>query len=310
MSVQHTGTHVVSAHGNENCIELFNESTRVVLEPKLGGRVLIYALREKNVLWINPENEGKVYTPGEPYGHPGAGRFDYGPEKTGPEKSALFFGSWEGKITGPREAVLISQKDPVTGISLERHFTLGESGSHLSCTQIIRNTSENTARHYHWSRTFVKGGGISFTPLNPNSKYPKGYLVYGPGDVMDFEPEEEDNARTREGILEILGPLSRPKFVMDCDKGWLAYITRENQLFIKKFKIYPDRPYGDMAAPTASIWYNKNLMCEIEPLGPLEVLEPGESASFTEHWYLYDYTYPSDRKADLAELKAIIRKSR
>lgn len=309
MSAQHPGTQIVSAHGNENCIELFNESSRVVLEPKLGGRVLVYALKGKNVLWINPENEGNPYTPGEPYGHPGAGRFDYGPEQTGPKKSALFFGSWVGKITGPREAVMVSQQDPATGITLERRFTLDESGSHLSCTQIIRNTSGRTARHYHWSRTFAKGGGISLTPLNPHSKYPKGYLVYGPGDVMDFKPEEEANIRTRDGILEIMGAISRPKLVMDCDKGWLAYITLDNQLFIKKFKIYPDRPYGDMAAPTASIWYNKDLMCEIEPLGPLEVLEPGESASFTEHWYLYDYNYPADRKADLEEIKSIILKS-
>jgi len=310
MPAQHPGTKIITAYGNENCIVLFNESTRVVLEPNLGGRVLVYELNGNNVLWMNIKNEGKAYSPGEHYGHPGAGRFDYGPEKTGPKKSALFFGPWEGKIIGPREAVLVSRKDPVTGISLERRFKLDESGSHLSCTQIIKNTSDHTVRHYHWSRTFAKGGGISLTPLNPHSKYPHGYLIYGPGDVMDFEPDEEPNIRTRDGILEIIGAPSRPKFVMDCDQGWMAYVTLDNQLFIKKFKIFPDRPYGDMAAPTVSIWYNKDIMCEIEPLGPLEILEPDESASFTEHWYLYDYTYPADREADLSEVKSLIYHSR
>lgn len=309
MMGQYTGTRIVTEHGNENCIELFNETTRVVLEPNVGGRVLVYALNGNNVLWINSENEGKPYEKGKRPGHPGAGRFDYGPEKTGHKSSALFFGPWKGTITGEREAVLTSEKAPVSGITLERRFKLDESGSHLSCTQIIINTSDHTARHYHWSRTFAKGGGISLTPMNPHSKYPKGYLIYGPGNVMDFNPENEPNIRTRDGILEITGPPSRPKFVMDCDQGWLGYITLDDQLFIKKFKIYPDRPYGDMAAPTVSIWYNKDIMCEIEPLGPVEILEPGEAASFTEHWYLYDYDYPSDRTADLEEITQIIKKS-
>jgi hypothetical protein len=310
MAAQYEGTRIVTEHGNEHCIELYNGSTRVVLEPNLGGRVLIYALYNNNVLWINPENEGTPYEPGKPFGHPGAGRFDYGPEKTGPKSSALFFGPWKGVITGPREAVMASEVDPVTGIRLERRFILDEQGSHLSCTQTMINASDQTVRHYHWSRTFVKGGGISLTPLNPNSRYPKGYLVYGPGEVMDFDPEEEPNIRTRDGILEIIGPPGRPKFVMDCDQGWLVYITLDNQIFIKKFKIFPDRQYGDMAAPTVSVWYNKNLMCEIEPLGPMEVIEPGESASFTEDWYLNDFTYPCGRQADLEEIKRIVQLSK
>ena len=302
MSGQHPGAKIVSEHGNLNCIELSNETTRVVLEPNLGGRVLVYALNGKNVLWINPENEGKPYVSGKRYGQPGAGRFDYGPETTGPRKSHLFYGPWKGEITGPRQAIMTSEIDPVTGVTLERRFKLDEEGSHLACTQIIINSSNKTVRHYHWSRTFAKGGGISLTPLNPHSRYPKGYLIYGPGKVMDYNPADEPNVRVRDGVLEIIGPPSRPKFVMDCSKGWLGYITLDDQLFIKKFKIYPDRQYGDMAAPTVSVWYNKDMVCEIEPLGPLEILEPGESAAFTEHWYLYDYTYPSDRSSNLKEI--------
>ena len=300
---QYAGTKIVNELGNENCIELSNANTRVVLEPNLGGRVLIYALNGKNVLWINDRNEGTPYEEGKPYGHPGAGRFDYGPEKTGKKTPALFFGKWKAEITGPRQATLFSETDPVSGIALERRFKLGAEGSHLECVQLIRNQGESTVRTYHWSRTFVKGGGISLTPMNPHSKYPEGYLIYGPDNEMIYKPEPEPNIRLRDDILEIIGPPSRPKFVMDPDKGWLAYITTDDQLFIKKFKIYPERPYWDMAAPTVSVWYNKDLMCEVEPLGPLEILEPGEAASFTEHWYLYDYQYPEDRKADLEDVR-------
>lgn len=304
---QFPGTKIVTEYGNENCIELSNETTRVVLEPNLGGRVLIYELNGNNILWINEKYEAKPYVPGESNGYPSAGRIDIGPEQTGKKRPALFMGEWKGKITGPRTAVLTSQKDTSTGVQLVRTFTLDDSGSHLSCTQVIKNVSEETVRHYFWARTFVEGGGISLTPLNPHSRYPKGYLMYGPGRVMDFEPAGEPNIRTRDGILEIIGPPSRPKFVMDCSEGWLAYVSLDNHLFIKKFPVFEDRVYGDMAGNTVSIWYNKDMMCEIEPMGPLEIIEPGGEASFTEHWYLFDYEWPVDRKVSLEDVRSRIQ---
>jgi hypothetical protein len=301
---KHHGTAIVTEYGNENCIELSNATTRVVLEPNLGGRVLVYALKGNNVLWINPENEGKPWAPGMNYGHPGAGRFDIGPEKTGVPRPALWWGKWKGRITGPRQAVLISQADTSTGVQLVRTFTLAEEGSHLVCEQTIRNVSDQTVHHFHWSRTFAEGGGISLTPLNSRSRYPKGYLIYGPGNVMDYMPADEPNIRVRQGILEILGPPARPKFVMDCAEGWLAYISLDDQLFIKKFEVYPQRVYGDMAGNNVSIWYNQDIMCEIEPMGPMESIPPGGSASFTEHWYLFDYNFPASMDVDLGGVRA------
>ena len=81
---------------------------------------------------------------------------------------------------------------------------------------------------------------------------------------------------------------------------------RYNQLFIKKFPVYPERVYGDMAGNTVSVWYDKDKLCEIEPMGPLEIIAPGGEASFTEHWYLFDYKYPADKKADLDDIRSRI----
>jgi hypothetical protein len=123
---------------------------------------------------------------------------------------------------------------------------------------------------------------------------------------MDFMPEEP-NVRIRGGILEITGPPVRRKFVMDVSEGWLAYITKDDQLFLKKFMVYPERLYGEMSAANVSIWYNKEQMCEIEPMGPLETISPGEEVSFTEEWYLIDYEYPEDKLADLSKLTKLIK---
>ena len=60
-------------------------------------------------------------------------------------------------------------------------------------------------------------------------------------------------------------------------------ITKDNQLFVKKFPVYPERVYGEMSTANACVWYNtEEWMCEIEPIGPMETIKPGEEASFTE----------------------------
>jgi hypothetical protein len=301
------GTAIISQFGYDNCIELKNSDVRVVLEPNLGGRVLVYELHGKNVLSRDPLMDGKKYEPELNAGSPPGGRFDIGPEKITPARPALFYGKWESRITGRFKAQLISQKDTSTGVQLIRNFRLDKNSSKLICTQIIKNISNKTKRYCFWSRTFVKGGGISLTPLNPNSRFPKGYINYGPGTVMDFMPADEPNVRVRNGILEITGAPERPKFVMDVNEGWLAYITNDDQLFIKKFPVYPERIYGEMSAANVSIWYYKEEKCEIEPIGPMESIKPGEEVSFTETWYLLDYKYPADKFPDLERLHAIIK---
>ena len=55
------------------------------------------------------------------------------------------------------------------------------------------------------------------------------------------------------------------------------------------------------------IWYNtEERMCEIEPLGPLETIRPGEQVSFTETWYLFDFKYPEDKIPDQEKIISIL----
>lgn len=304
---QYAGVRIVNENKYPDCIEISNRSTRVVLEPNLGGRVLKYELNGKNVLFVDPKDDGRIWEKGVSI-HPCGGRADFGPEKTVPSHPILFMGKWTGKIIGARQAEMISQKDSVTGVQLVRRFKLAENGSLLEFTQIIRNVSKETKRYCHWSRTFVKGGGISLTPIRTDSRYPKGYLTYGPGPIINFMPEKEDNVSVRDGIMEITGLVKLPKFMTDGTAGWLAYITKDDQLFIKSYPVFPDRYYGEMAAGTASVYYFKEEYCEIEPIGPMESIAPGKEVSFTEKWLLSDYNYPLNKKAELKDILSIIDK--
>ena len=64
------GTAIITQYGFNNCIELKNNEVRVVLEPNIGGRVLVYELNGKNVLYRDSTQDGAVFKtgPGSPAG--------------------------------------------------------------------------------------------------------------------------------------------------------------------------------------------------------------------------------------------------
>jgi len=299
------GTAWVSYRGSDGCVELSNGTTRVVLEPNVGGRVVEYSLNGQNSLYQSPEKPAEGVR-GE---RPDAGRFDIGPEMTSPPRPQLWQGKWKAEIIGPGAARLTSEKDTSSGIQLIREFRLDRNSSHLSCIQTIINISDSTKRYNHWSRTLAVGGGICIVPLTPDSRFPLGYIYYGPGSVLNYRHEKTPNIRVRNGFLEILGTPPEPKFGIDSYAGWLGYITPSNLLFVKKFPVYPDRVYGEVAAYTISLWYYKNEMCELEPIGPRETLKPGERASFTEDWWLLPYEFPQGKDVDLAAFEGYIQKN-
>jgi hypothetical protein len=50
-------------------------------------------------------------------------------------------------------------------------------------------------------------------------------------------------------------------------------------------------------------------MIELEPIGPRERLNPGESASFTEDWWLLSHPFPKDgERIDLKALAGEVEK--
>ena len=86
----------------------------------------------------------------------------------------------------------------------------------------MRNVSPHATRWCHWSRTFAQGGRIAIVPLSPQSRFPKGWVRYGPGPAINFRPEDP-HVRRRGDFVEVLGPLQHPKLGFDSAAGWLAY---------------------------------------------------------------------------------------
>ena len=300
------GVRTTAYFGYSAAIELTNGPVKVVLCPEVGGRVLEYSLNGKNSLYLS-EGE-KAWKPGD-RPESSAGRFDIGPELVIPQRDVFWNGAWKTEILGDRHARLTSPDDASTGTRLVRDFALAADSTKLVCTQTIHNISQKTTEWCHWSRTFAVGKGICLIPLTEPSRFPKNYVMYEEGALINMSPEDR-NIRVREGFVEILGPPRKPKLGFDSYAGVIGYLSPNDLLFVKRFKTFPDRVYNEAAGLTVSVWYPNGDMIELEPIGPRERLEPGRSAGFTEEWWLTEMKFPEDRNVDLKSFKSSVDKLR
>jgi len=291
-----TRVRTIEWHGYGDCIELENEHASVVLGPACGGRVLRYAWRGEDAIALDPVQAGYVWRPGAKEIDPWGGRFDLGPEKTIAPHPVLWLGPWSPEVGPDLLVKLRSAPDPATGLQIVRTFSLDPRSSHLRCEQTVTNVSVEPRSLCHWGRTMTPGGGIVVVPATPGSRFPRGYVQYHSTrtELLDFAPKDP-NVRARDGFFEVVGPLEHPKLGFDSTAGWMAYLEPPGLLFVKRWPVFPDRAYAELAAITLSIWLYQDRFCELEPIGPAERLGPGASASFAEDWWLLPHPFPPRR---------------
>lgn len=307
--VAEDGVRHVQVLNYPNCVELRNETTRVVLGHHVGGRVLIYERAGKNVIYLSPKEADWKSVTDERRREASAGRFDIGPELLSNRGPAIWSGTWKSEITGPRSARLVSEIDPKSALQITRDFKLDSKSSRLTVTQTVKNHGAIDSRHGYWSRTFAKHGGIGIVPLTPeSSRYPNFYTLHQDRAQVSLKPTDP-NIRQVGNFLVIDGPPAFPKMGFDTYAGWVAYQTQEDLLFVQKYLAFPERVYAEATGMTLSLWYpqaEKIPACEIEPIGPLEIVKPGESSSFTVDWWLIENAFPKEGKLDPVSISRVV----
>jgi hypothetical protein len=301
-AAQEPSAREVPFHGYAKAIELKLGTMRAVLCPEVGGRVLEFSAGGADAMWLDPAE--KAWQPGKAPPS-SAGRFDYGPELTVAPHPKAWAGAWTSEITKANTVRLTSPRDDPSGVQLVREFKLVPHAGHvgLNCKQTMTNVGKEIREVCHWGRSFSPGGGICVVPLGDRpSRFPSRYAMYEDGATMNVRATDA-NIRERDGFLEILAPPRKPKLGFDTYAGWLAYLMPNNTAFVKRFPTFPDRVYNEAAGLTLSVWYPTGPRIELEPVGPRERLRPGESASFTEGWWLLPHPYP--KAGGQADLRAL-----
>ncbi len=289
--------------GYDNCIRIFNNTAEVIIIPEVGGRVLAYRVNENNIIYRNPAQDGKSFDDflKERF-DPDAGRFDLGYEKiTQPIHDTLWMGPYDVEITGRYSVKLTSQKSHLMGVQLEREFILDSESSHLIVRQTMINQSDKETDWFFWGRTLVPIGGKLVMPINPNSKYPRGWghFIGNPWEFSTDEPSSplveirDDNL-----IFHANTTGNSYKFATNAEQGWMVY-AHDDLLFVKKFDVDPQGVYTD--DQTTIVYTHGRNFIEMEPNSPHAFLQPGERYTFDEHWWLFENPNGLDQQKDILE---------
>jgi hypothetical protein len=248
------------------------DDATMTVDPARGGKILSLKYQEQEVLSQSrfPESFGSTFwtSPQKEWNWPPVAEFDKQPYEV--------VQCADGRLT------ISSPVSERLGMSVGKDFAIDASNHAFVITYSIRNEGTEARSVAPWEITRVTntGGLIFFAPTD--SIWPAG--------LMDFQLS--DGAAWYE-----TDEAPRNRKVNADGSGWLAYCA-DGLLLVKKFQdLQPEQPAPGEAEVQVYVNRGKTYI-ELESQGAYTLLQPGESLSWTVHWYLL----PVDKDLSRSEL--------
>jgi hypothetical protein len=276
---------------------LKNEWVTLAVVPDLGGRIMEYALGKTSLIYINPGELGKIKTPGPGQNWPNFGGYKVWPAPQEswqwPPPPVLDHGQYEAEIEHESaESVTLSMKSPVEqwqtpGIRLERKVTLKNNGSKVFLSESLINESGEDAAWRIWGvtqqdihHTSKEGTGRFwiYFPINPRSRYGASG-VYTTGESGAWKGE------VLPGVYAVECRPEGKKIFSDSHEGWICFADRTRHVVTANtFPVFHGKSYPDNEARMAVYLSDELPYAEVEVMGPVTELAPGEKSTFSMEW--------------------------
>jgi len=281
----------VTYRGWENCWKLSNDWAELIVLADIGPRVIRYSLCDGENQFHEVEGDA---------GKMGAAEFRlYGGHRlwASPEIARTYFPdnvsvavSQIGSVV--RFTAPVEDTSPGTSLQKEMEIEMAAEGSGVRITHRITNHDTQAAELSVWTPTMMHAGGRAILPLPPRHEMDTDHFlpvgVFALWSYTDFADarwklgtefvqlaqSESPTGRFREQMGGIFHPA-----------GWGAHFRR-GTLFVKRARVIPGARYPDGGC-NFELFTNPEFL-EVETLGPLAELKPGETAEHVEQWWLFD----------------------
>ena len=180
------------------------------------------------------------------------------------------------------------------GVEASRTFTLRPGESQLSIAQTIRRIAAPTGKGGQvplglWSVTQTRGDQTVYLPLNPKSRFPRGFVAFGDDSRPVLDPPALPVGWTRSQTL-LTGKRDAKvstKLGGDNAAGWIASLYGGTTLFSEHFPPRSLLSYPD-GGSSAEVYTNagSTAYIELELLGPLQPLQVGNQMTYDIVWNL------------------------
>ena len=285
----------INYHGAE-AYRLSNGILTVVAVPGLGGRVMSFSLAGRELFFANHDE----LAAGPPWQVEGRWR-NWGGYKMWPAPQArwggppdppggvLDGGAYSAHVEVEPEGrwsavTMVSERDEVTGLRFERSLRLEVGSSSALLSQRMANVSEDSVEWSIWDVTQVPGRGA---PGEPAWVY---FQLEGDGGDPGYvlQAGEPDNPTWVPGVAQgVMGVkyTGRVGKIGEMSRGnWMAFRSGD-LVYAKLFpQASPEEVYPD-GGVNVEVWSNPDpSYMEMEILGPLTTLAPGEAADHEQRW--------------------------
>lgn len=259
-----------------------NEFLRVDYLTEIGPRILgLYAKGlEGNLFAVTPDQHWP--TPhGEYYLHGGHRLW------TAPEDP--FYTCPEGNVTIIDEQTRVTLRSSVDPAGLEKEISFRLDENRVRLSHRVTWHGRQPIELAPWAITQLKLGGMAILPQSTaeDGLLPNRNLVFWP-----YSRLTDERLALHDDLILVHGRPAQEAFKIGNYNpyGWIAY-SMENVLFIKRFSVQAMDRYPDMGCNVES--YVKDSCVELETLGALTTLQPGESVTYEEIWEVHPGEYPA-----------------
>jgi hypothetical protein len=279
-----------SYRGWNNAYKLSNGVVDLIVTADVGPRILFYGFR-------NGENQ--LYEVDADAGKAGSCEFRlYGGHRlwVSPEVERTYYPdnkpvevSSRGNAT--RFTPHCEDSPPGTHLQKELEIELPATSSQVKITHRIRNDNAHSTILAPWSPTMMRPGGRAILPLAPRTAMDKDHYLpvgaFGIWSFTDFADPRWVLGTSYIQLRHLAHPRGRFKEQMGGiynSAGWGAYFSK-GDLFVKRAAVIEGARYPDFGC-NFEVFTNPDFL-ELETLGPLVELQPGEIVEHVEHWWLY-----------------------
>ena len=191
--------------------------------------------------------------------------------------------------------------EPATGLQKDLTIRFGARPDEVEIVHRIVNRNVWAIELAPWTLTQTAPGGVAFSGFPPRGRHPEMLLPTNPLVMWAYTKLGDPRWIWGERFLglrqdpEAAEPQKTGLFNVH---AWTAYLLG-NEIFFKYSKADPALDYPDFGC-SIELFTNRFMM-ELETLGPLTRLQPGESVEHTERWILLrDVQLPDFSDAQIA----------
>lgn len=270
--------------GWRNCYRVSNGEVELIVTGDVGPRIIRYGfIGGQNLFKEYPEQLGKSGE--EKFQLRGGDRVWKAPEDPiatwAPDNVPVAI------TTTPNGLIAQAPVEPLTHLQKQIEVSMAASGSEVTVSHRITNHSLFPLEFAPWVLTMMAPGGTAITGFPPRGRHPVNLEATNPLVMWAYTNLADKRWTFTKKYLALRqdpNNAEAQKLGLFNRETWAAYVLN-GEAFVKRASAEPAKTYTDFGCSFET--FTNNEFLEMETLGPLTKVQPGQTVEQVEHWSLH-----------------------